>query len=122
MPRAIFDAHLNLARCAVSFNRDLTLSVCEIRRREEGMTDEPSRGKATVSLPELKKAGVAVAVVTLLARGGPEQGFKVAYKRTDLDHANQAIAHCAAQGQLAYYRQLEDQGQIRMIRTRGELR
>ena len=38
--RPIFDSHLDLGWCAVSFNRDLTLSVDEIRRREEGMTDE----------------------------------------------------------------------------------
>src|SRR5687767_10528622 len=86
------------------------------------MTDEPSRGRATVSLPELRSAGVAVCVATLLARGGPSQSFKPAYKRTDLDHAAQSIAHAAAHGQLAYYRLLEKQGHVRFIRTAGDLR
>jgi membrane dipeptidase len=121
MPRAIFDSHLDLAWSALSFNRDLTLEVGEIRRREEGMTDEKSRGRNTLTLPELGKAGVRVCVATLLARGGPEQTWKAAYKRTDLDHANQSIAYAVAHGQLAYYRLLEKQGHLRLIRTRGEL-
>jgi membrane dipeptidase len=121
MARPIFDSHLDLAWCAVSFNRDLTLEVDEIRRREAHMTDERCRGKGVLSLPELRRAGVAVCVGTLLARGGPAQEPKVSYKRTDLDHANPSIAHAVAHGQLAYYRLLEAQGHIRLIRTAAEL-
>jgi len=69
MPRPIFDSHLDLAWSACSFNRDLTLSVDEIRRRESHMTDERSRGRSVLSLPELRAAGVACCVGTLLARG-----------------------------------------------------
>jgi membrane dipeptidase len=121
MARPIFDSHLDLAWCAVSFNRDLTLEVDEIRRREAHMTDERCRGKGVLSLPELRRAGVAVCVGTLLARGGPAQEAKPGYKRTDLDHANPSIAHAAAHGQLAYYRLLEAQGHVRIIRTAAEL-
>ena len=120
-PRPIFDAHLDLAWCAVSFDRDLTLDVEDIRRREHGMTDEPSRGKCVLSLPELRRSNVAVCVATLLARGGPEQKFRPLIKRTDLDHASPTIAHAAAQAQVAYYRLLEDQGHIRLLRTRADL-
>ena len=119
--RPIFDSHLDLAWNAVSFNRDLTLTVREIREREREMTDHGSRGRNVLSLPELKEAGVRVCVATLLARGGPEQKFQPAYKRTDLDHANQAIAHAAAHAQLAYYRLLKKQGHLTFIRTREEL-
>jgi membrane dipeptidase len=121
MTRPIFDSHLDLAWNALSFNRDLTHEVEQIRGDEEGMTDEKSRGHNTLSLPELRKAGVRVCVATLLARGGPEQSRKNAYKRTDLDHANQAIAYAAAHGQLAYYQLLEKQGRLRFIRNRREL-
>lgn len=121
MSRLIFDSHLDLAWNALSFNRDLTLEVEQIRRCEEGMTDEKSRGHNTLSLSELRKAGVRVCVATLLARAGPEQSRKRAYKRTDLDHANQSIAYAAAHGQLAYYRLLEKQGHVRFIRNRREL-
>jgi membrane dipeptidase len=119
--RLIFDAHLDLAWSAVSYNRDLTLGVDEVRRREQGMTDEPARGRNTLTLPELRRAGVGVAVATLLARGGPEQRFQPAYKRTDLDHATQSLAFAAAHAQLAYYGLLEQQGHLRILRTRGEL-
>ncbi|HEY7116943.1 MAG TPA: membrane dipeptidase [Tepidisphaeraceae bacterium] len=121
MPRLIFDSHLDLAWSAVFFNRDLTLEVDQIRRRESEMTDEPSRGHNVLSLPELRRAGVAVCVGTLLARGGPDQPVKAGYKRTDLDYAVPSLAHAAAHAQLAYYRLLERQGHIRMIRTAGEL-
>lgn len=121
MIRPIFDSHLDLAWNALSFNRDLTLEVDQIRRREEGMTDEPSRGHNTLSLPELGKAGVRVCVATVLARGGPDQKPKTAYKRSDLDFASQSIAYAAAHGQLAYYRLLEKQGHVRLIRAAAEL-
>jgi len=121
MPRPIFDSHLDLAWSACSFNRDLTLSVDEIRRRESHMTDERSRGRSVLSLPELRAAGVACCVGTLLARGGPAQSPQPTYKRTDLDHANPTLAYAAAHEQLAWYRLLESQGHLRMIRTPSEL-
>jgi membrane dipeptidase len=121
MIRPIFDAHLDLAWNALAFDRDLTREVAEIRRREQGMTDEPSRGRNTLTLPELRKAGVRICVATLLARGGPDPKARQTIKRTDLDHSSPSIAHAAAQGQLAYYRLLEAQGDIRILRTAKEL-
>ena len=85
------------------------------------MSDERARGKNVLSLPELRRSGVAVCVATLLARGGPAQKVLPTYKRTDLDYAAPSLAYAAAHGQLAYYRLLESQGFIRMIRTRSEL-
>ena len=117
----LFDAHLDLAWSAVFFNRDLTTPLADIRRRERDMTDEPARGRNTLTLPELRRAGIAVAVATLLARGGPEQKFQAAYKRTDLDHATQSLAFAAAHAQLAYYRLLEQQGHVRILKMRGQL-
>jgi membrane dipeptidase len=121
MFRPIFDSHLDLAWNAVSFNRDLTLSVDQIRQREAGMTDAPSRGRNTLTLPELRKAGIHLCVGTLLARGGPDQKPPTGYKRTDLDHATPSIAHAAAHAQLAYYRLLDQQGHLRFILTREDL-
>ena len=45
------DAHLDLSMNAMEWNRDLTRPVAEINAREQGMTDKPDRGNATVSLP-----------------------------------------------------------------------
>ena len=112
--RLLFDSHLDLAWNALSFDRDQTLSVKEIRRLEMHMTDEPCRGRATTSLPELREARAAVVVATLLARGGPDQKRKEAYLRSDLDFSTQSIAHATAHGQLSYYRLLEAEGQLWM--------
>lgn len=119
--RWIFDAHLDLAWNALSFDRDLSLTVEEIRTREAGMTDEPARGKGTVSLPELRHGGIAVCVATLLARSGPDVQLRSTRKRTDLDHASQPIACAVARGQLAYYQLLEQQGFAHIIRTASQL-
>ena len=59
MPVPIIDAHPDSAWNALSFNRDITLTVEAIRRAEQGMTDEPSRGRNTLTLPELKRASAS---------------------------------------------------------------
>lgn len=117
----VFDAHLDLAWSAVFFNRDLTQELAAVRERERGMTDEPARGRGTVTLPELRRANVAACVATLLARGGPDQKPAVGYKRTDLDYINRDVAHCAAHAQLAWYRLMEARGHVRMIRSAADL-
>lgn len=119
--RPIFDCHLDLAWSAVSFNRDLTRSVDEIRKSEQMLTDERARGRSTVSLPELRQAGVRVCLGTMLARAGPGQIETPAGKRTDLDSAAPSIAYAAAHGQLAYYTLLEKQHHIRVLRTKSDL-
>lgn len=121
MTRAIIDSHLDLSWSALYFNRDLLLEVDDVRKSEQAMTDEKSRGHNTLTFPELRKADVRVCVATLLARGGPGQAFKPAFKRTDLDYVNQAHAYSIAQGELAYYRLMEKQGVVRQIRTAKEL-
>lgn len=121
MTRRIFDSHLDLAWSAVFYNRDLTQPLEAIRAREAGMTDVRGRGGNVLCLPELRRAGVGVCVATLLARSGPAQTPQAAYARTDLDYAAPSLAHAAAAAQLAYYRWLEQQGQVRLLRTAREL-
>jgi membrane dipeptidase len=117
----ILDAHLDLAWNALSWSRDLTRNVAEINCDEAHMTDSRARSRATTSLPEMRRGGVAACLGTLLARsrsGRPAEGFN----RLNLDHPTAHIAHGAARGQLAYYRLLEEEGQVRMIGSAGELR
>lgn len=117
----LIDAHLDIAWNAVSFNRDQTLEVEEIRASEQGMTDQKSRGHNTVSVPELRRAGAAVCVATFLARSGIGHNPKENLHRADLEFSTQSIALAVAKGQLAYYLLLEDQGHVRIIRTRQDL-
>jgi len=103
----LIDGHLDLAMNALNWDRNLDLDVYEIRRREAGMAQK-GRARGTVSLPELRKAEVAVSLATVIDRtdrpGNPLPGS-----------ACQEISYAKAQGQLAYYRVLEAQGKVRMI-------
>lgn len=117
MPLPLFDAHLDLAWNALSFNRDLTLPLSVLRAREADLADVPGRGGGTVSLPELQRGQVAVCVATLLARSSPAPPRTRGQHRTALDYADASIAYAVAQGQLSYYRLLEDQGHIQLLRT-----
>uniref|UniRef100_UPI00404878C9 dipeptidase n=2 Tax=Algoriphagus sp. TaxID=1872435 RepID=UPI00404878C9 len=108
------DAHLDLSMNAMEWNRDLTRPVAEINAREQGMTDKPDRGNATVSLPELRKGNVGLVVATQIARfvepDNPLLGWH---------SPQQAWAH--TQGQLAWYSAMEKQGELKQIRNWQEL-
>jgi membrane dipeptidase len=119
--RPIIDSHLDLAWNALYFNRDLLAPVADVRRAEQGMTDELARGRNTLTLPELRRANVAICLATVMGRSGPERLWRASWKRTDLDYTTQAITYGHAQGQLAYYRLLEKQGHLRFITTRAQL-
>jgi len=109
----ILDAHLDLSMNAIDWNRDIRLPLDELRRRERGAFDQKDRARATVTLPEMRRAGVGVCVATLIARyvkpGNPLPGWK---------SPEQAYAQTRAQ--LAWYRLMEEQGELRQIRTRED--
>ncbi|MES2391627.1 MAG: membrane dipeptidase [Acidobacteriota bacterium] len=109
----LIDAHLDLAWNATGWNRDLCQEVSDIREAEQGMTGK-ARGRNTVSLPELRKAGVGISIVTVLARSN-------AGGKTSLDFKNQDIASATALGQLAYYQLLERRGVCTMIKDLAAL-
>ncbi|MBX9624771.1 MAG: membrane dipeptidase [Gemmataceae bacterium] len=115
MPPLIFDAHLDLALNGVDWNRDLRTDVRDIRVQEQvwGMSDL-GRQTGTVSFPELKRAGVAVGVATVIAR--QEQAIN-----HPLGWTTPEACYAAAMGQLAYYRAMERAGWVKMLRTRGGL-
>src|SRR5207249_3806343 len=105
----IFDAHLDLSMNALEWNRDLTRSIGEIREREKGMADKPDRGKGTVCLPVMRRGGVGLCVSTLIARiehnaYSPVFGWR-----------SQTQAWAQTQGQLAWYRAMEEAGQMAQI-------
>jgi membrane dipeptidase len=61
----VFDAHLDIAWNACKCNRDLSLTVAEIRRFEKQFPGA-YRSANTVSWPELRRGGVSAIVATLL--------------------------------------------------------
>ena len=110
----IFDAHLDLAMNAVEWNRDLTRPIDEIRQREKGLADKPDRGNGTVSLPEMRRGGIGLCVATQIARyvkpGNPLRGW----------HSPEQ-AWAQTQGQLAWYRAMEEAGQMVQIKDAAGL-
>jgi membrane dipeptidase len=102
------DAHLDLSMNALEWNRDLTLPVSSINVREEGLTDKPDRAKAVVSLPELRKGKIGLVVATQIARyvapGNKLPGWH-----------SPAQAWAQTQGQLAWYKAMEDAGEMVQI-------
>lgn len=102
------DAHLDLSMNALEWNRDLTLPVSAINKREEGLSDKPDRAKAVVSLPELRKGGIGLVVATQIARF-------VAPGNTLPGWHSPAQAWAQTQGQLAWYRAMEDAGEMVQI-------
>ena len=111
----IFDAHLDLAMNALEWNRDLTRSIDVIRQRETGLTDKPDRGNGTVSLPEMRRSGIGLCVATQIARiehnaYSPVFGWR-----------SQEQAWAQTQGQLAWYRAMEEVGQMTQIKDRDGL-
>src|SRR6266702_4793129 len=106
----IFDAHLDLAMNALEWNRDLTRPIDEIRLREKEMTDKPDRGRGTVCLSELRRGGIGLCVATQIARiehnaYSPVFGWR-----------SQEQAWAQTQGQLAWYRAMEEAGQMAQIK------
>src|SRR6478609_5128299 len=102
------DAHLDLSMNAMEWNRDLRRSVTEIRKREEGMTDKPDRGKNTVSFEELRKGNIGLVVATQIARF-----VKPDNKLPGWNSPEQAWAH--TQAQRAWYKEMELEGELVQI-------
>ncbi|NML64849.1 peptidase M19 [Hymenobacter sp. RP-2-7] len=110
----IVDAHLDLSMNALEWNRDLTQPVAALNAREAGLTDKPDRGRAVVSLPELRRGNVGLVVATQIARyvapGNPLPGWH-----------SPAQAWAQTQGQLAWYRAMEAAGEMTQVRDRATL-
>jgi len=104
----IIDAHLDLSMNAMEWNRDLRLSVQELREIEKDLRDKPDRGNATVSFPELRKGNIGLVVATQIARyvapGNPLPGW----------HSPEQ-AWAQTQAQRAWYEAMELAGEIKLI-------
>ncbi len=111
----IFDAHLDLGLNGVDWNRDLRQTVDDIRAQEISLEmTEKGRCTNTLSFPELRRSQVSTCLTTLLARQEKEINHSMGWTTP---HACYAMAHA----HLAYYRAMEKDGYLRMIRTRGDL-
>lgn len=110
----IFDAHLDLSMNAMEWNRDLTWSVAEIRESEKSMTDKPDRGKNTVSFEAMRKGNIGLCMATQIARYVKKENALPGW-----NSPQQAWAQ--TQGQLAWYKAMEEVGELVQIRNAQQL-
>jgi membrane dipeptidase len=110
----IFDAHLDLAMNALEWNRDLRELLPALRERDRHYCDKPDRGNATVSFPEMRRGRIGICVATQIARY-----VKPANRLPGWHSPEQAWAQ--TQGQLAWYRAMEECGELTSIRDRAQL-
>jgi len=104
----IFDAHLDISMNAMEWNRDQRWTVEQIRQSEQGMVDKPDRGRNTVSFPALRTGKVGLVVATQISRVvKPGSSIPGWYSQ------EQAWAH--TQGQLHWYRTMEEAGEMKQI-------
>ena len=104
----IIDAHLDLSMNALEWNRDLRKPISEINQREAGLKDKPDRGLGVVSLPELRKGNIGLVVATQIGR----------YVAPDNNLPGWHSPHQAwaqTQGQLAWYKAMEDAAEMVQI-------
>ena len=114
-PPLIFDAHLDLSLNAIEWNRDLTRPLAEIRQREVHLRDKPDRGRGTVCLPEMRRGRIGVCVATQLARIEHDAYSPVFGWRSP------AQAWAMTQAQLAWYRAMEEAGEMVALRDAAQL-
>ena len=108
----IIDAHLDLATNAITLNRDLTKPVHEIRAKEKQLNwkDTQDRGNGTVALPELRKGNVGLVVATIISRYSAAGNPFATLNLPGWHSPAQAYAY--GQAQLAWYKVMEDMGEM----------
>lgn len=114
----IIDSHLDLAWNAVSANRDLGHSIEAIRAADQGLDDFQGRREATTSWPELKNAGVRLALATVMGRWNPEKSVTI---RMDLSYRTAEATSAFAASQWEYYELLQRAGKLQRIETPAAL-
>ena len=110
----IFDAHLDLSMNALEWNRDLRQEIDQIRALESGMEDLPDRRKGVVSFPSMREGNIGLCMATLIAR-------YVKPKNTLPGWNSPEQAWAQTQGQLAWYRAMELDGQLSQIKNKKQL-
>jgi len=110
----LFDVHLDLSLNALEWNRDPTAPLAPIRESEAGMTDLKGRGLRTVCFEEMRRGGIGLCVATQI--GGC---MKPAGPVASWESPPQAWA--MTQGQLAYYRAMEEAGEMTAVKDLDSL-
>jgi membrane dipeptidase len=109
------DAHLDLATNAITFNRDLTKPVHEIRAKEKQLNwkDTQDRGNGTVALPELREGNVGLVVASIISRFSGAGNPLPTLNLSGWHSPEQAYAY--GQAQMGWYKVMEEIGEMVQI-------
>ena len=113
------DGHLDLASNVTVHSRDLTRGVLAQRREDQWDAQE-----LLVTLPELRRGGVGIVFGTLFTLSLDmvrADGASLAQWQIDVCYDSPDEAHALAAEQLELYEQWEDDGRIRILRSRDDL-
>ena len=108
----IFDGDYPLAYGAFELNRDPTLRLAELRAQDE--SGVMSNQEAFACFPEMRRGGVAVALMKITVRQLREGSILPGTRGEPLTYAT-------ARGHLAYYHALAAAGEAVVITTRSQL-
>lgn len=104
----LVDGHLDLSMNALEWNRDLTRPLADVRRREQGKTDKKDRGRGVCTFPEMRRGEIGLCIATQIARYVADDNPLPGWNAPE-------IAWAQTQGQLAYYRAMEERGEMVQI-------
>lgn len=114
------DGHLDLAFNVTAHGRDLTRDVMALRRAEKR-----TRQEVLVTLPDLRRGNVGIVFGTLftlpLDHVRPDDAPPLTDRQRALTYTTPEEAERFALEQLAVYARWEDEGRVRILRTRADL-
>ena len=111
----IIDGDYPMAYGGVDLDRDLTLPIDQVRSASDrrSLSGGWPDGETMATLPEMRKGGVAAALVKVVGRirrpNSPIWGYRTGHG-----------AYAAGQAHLAYYEVLAAEGEARVLATSGD--
>ena len=111
-PPILIDGHLDLAYNVMAAKHDLTLPLGKLRQRDAA---------ALVTLPELRRAGVRVVFGTIFTMPAKRQSLGGKESLTGEGYKTPQEAKALGLAQLELYERWEEAGEVRILRTQGDL-
>ena len=111
-PPILIDGHLDLAYNVMAAKHDLTLPLGELRQKDAA---------ALVTLPELRRAGVGIVFGTIFTMPAKRQSLGGKGSLTGEGYKTPQEAKALGLAQLELYERWEEAGEVRIVRTQGDL-
>ena len=110
----IFDVHLDLSLNAMEWNRDLRMSVAQIRELEAEKRELKGQGSGTVAFPDMRRGHMGLCVATQIAGCMKPRGPVACWE-------SPPQAWAMTQAQRTWYQVMEECGEMRQIRDLAQL-